>query len=110
KLVTAAGTSLQVEHIDTIPFRGARDQLIEERSAYAKASDCNGNGVCFHWDAAQEMCPSYKVTRDRVQSPKGRAALFRDWLLARETGGEVTEVEENLAQSLETCLSCKACT
>lgn len=110
KLVTAAGTSLKVEHIDTIPFRGARDQLIEERSAYAKASDCNGNGVCFHWDAAQEMCPSYKVTRDRVQSPKGRAALFRDWLLARETGGEVTEAEENLAQSLETCLSCKACT
>jgi Fe-S oxidoreductase len=110
KLVTAAGTSLAVDTIDAIPFRGARDEIIARFSGYEKASDCNGNGSCFHWDTAQEMCPSYKVTRDRVQSPKGRAALFRDWLYAREIGADVKKAEAVLAQSLETCLSCKACT
>ncbi|WP_417273482.1 FAD-binding and (Fe-S)-binding domain-containing protein [Celeribacter halophilus] len=110
KLVTAVDSSLQVAPIDSVPIRGARDQVISAYSAYAKASDCNGNGLCFHWDTAQEMCPSYKVTRDRVQSPKGRAALFRDWLHARETDTQVKDAEVALAQSLETCLSCKACT
>ena len=26
------------------------------------------------------MCPSYKATRDRRHSPKGRASLTREWL------------------------------
>ncbi len=26
------------------------------------------------------MCPSYKVTRNRVHSPKGRASLIREWI------------------------------
>ncbi|MHC9234608.1 FAD-binding and (Fe-S)-binding domain-containing protein [Pseudooceanicola sp. 502str34] len=110
KLVTAEGTDLPVDRIDAIPFRGARDQLIAGHGAYGKATECNGNGACFHWDAANEMCPSYKATRDRVQSPKGRAALFRDWLHARETGGDVQEAADALHVSLATCLSCKACT
>ncbi|WP_204114997.1 FAD-binding and (Fe-S)-binding domain-containing protein [Shimia biformata] len=110
KLVTAAQTDLQVDPIDGIPFRGARDQVIAGQVDYAKASDCNGNGLCFHWDTAQEMCPSYKVTRDRVQSPKGRASLFRDWLHARTTGEDASDAQAALAQSLDTCLSCKACT
>ncbi|WP_163851254.1 FAD-binding and (Fe-S)-binding domain-containing protein [Pseudooceanicola aestuarii] len=112
KLATAAGTELALDRIDGIAFRGARDQRIAAQDGYARAVDCNGNGACFHWDSAQEMCPSYKVTRDRVQSPKGRAALMRDWLHARETGSDAAAAtaETALADSLATCLSCKACT
>lgn len=109
KLVTADLTDLQVDRIDGLTFRGARDAQIASHSAYHKATDCNGNGACFHWDSAYEMCPSYKATRDRVQSPKGRAALIRDWLYARETGGDVTDAADVLHASLQTCLSCKAC-
>ncbi|WP_177209477.1 FAD-binding and (Fe-S)-binding domain-containing protein [Sulfitobacter brevis] len=110
KLVTAEGTSFPVDRIDSVGFRGARDEIIAAHVDYEKATDCNGNGSCFHWDTSQEMCPSYKVTRDRVQSPKGRAALLRDWLHARETDGDVQTIEHALHQSLATCLSCKACT
>lgn len=110
KLVTAAETDLPVDRIDAIAFRGARDERIAGHAAYGNATECNGNGACFHWDAANEMCPSYKVTRDRVQSPKGRAALIRDWLHAQETGGDVAGAAEALDASLATCLSCKACT
>ncbi|MCJ8140940.1 FAD-binding and (Fe-S)-binding domain-containing protein [Falsirhodobacter halotolerans] len=110
KLVTAFGTDLAVDRIDAIPFRGARDERIAGHTAFAKASECNGNGACFHWDSANEMCPSYKATRDRVQSPKGRAALIRDWLDIRDTGGDAAPAADALAASLATCLSCKACT
>lgn len=109
KLVTAADTELQVDRIDEVPFRGERDALNND-VAYEKSVACNGNGACFHWDAASEMCPSYKATRDRLQSPKGRAALFRDWQNAKATGGPVDVTVDALAASLSTCLSCKACT
>ncbi|MBX8827408.1 FAD-binding and (Fe-S)-binding domain-containing protein [Ochrobactrum sp. SFR4] len=109
KLVTANVTDLQVDRIDEVTFRGTRDSKIAAYAAYGKATDCNGNGACFHWDSAYEMCPSYKVTRDRVQSPKGRAALIRDWLYARETGGDEGKAADALDVSLRTCLSCKAC-
>ncbi|MEC3909451.1 (Fe-S)-binding protein [Sphingobium sp. CR2-8] len=73
---------------------------------------CNGNGLCFSWDANDAMCPSYKATKDRAQSPKGRAALLRAWgrLAESDDGGEFAQIEEDLAASLSTCLSCKACT
>ena len=32
----------------------------------------------YHLDAV--MCPSYKVSRQRVHSPKGRANIMREWL------------------------------
>ena len=48
--------------------------------AYDEALHCNGNGACFTWDPDEAMCPSYKATRDRRHSPKGRASLIREWL------------------------------
>ena len=50
------------------------------RAAYDEALHCNGNGACFTWDPDEAMCPSYKATRDRRHSPKGRASLTREWL------------------------------
>jgi len=52
------------------------------RQYYENVFACNGNGACFSYDRNKVMCPSYKVTRDRRYSPKGRAMLFRAWLQA----------------------------
>ena len=63
-------------------WRAHTDQLIpvQTQTAFAPIMRCNGNGLCFDDDATQLMCPSYKATRDRVHSPKGRATLMRAWL------------------------------
>ncbi|MGR3807975.1 D-2-hydroxyglutarate dehydrogenase YdiJ [Pasteurella testudinis] len=50
------------------------------REDYKGAMTCNGNGLCFNFDVHSTMCPSMKVSADRTFSPKGRAALVREWL------------------------------
>src|SRR6185369_7335631 len=52
----------------------------EIREAYDNALHCNGNGACYNWDPDDAMCPSWKGTRERRHSPKGRAMLIREWL------------------------------
>lgn len=105
-----------IDAIDKIPLRGEFDRQIGEpdRRNYEKAMLCNGNGVCFSWNPADVMCPSYKATRDRSQSPKGRAALLREWARLRTAPQQdgtmsLAECEETVRDSLATCLSCKAC-
>lgn len=62
--------------------RGTFDRQIPaaERHAFASTINCNGNGACFNYDPTDVMCPSYRVTRDRLHSPKGRAGAMREWL------------------------------
>lgn len=115
KLVAPDGEEASVMKLDAAPFRGARDERIDEArfGGFSKSVSCNGNGACFNWSPSDPMCPSYKATRDRVQAPKGRASLFREWTYAKsenEDATEVREIEEALFESLETCLSCKSCT
>ncbi|WP_127145448.1 FAD-binding and (Fe-S)-binding domain-containing protein [Pelagibacterium montanilacus] len=106
KLATPEGSTERVVRIDEVPFRGALDETIapEGQADFAGAIACNGNGACHDWDPEAPMCPSYKATRDKTQSPNGRAALFRAW--AREPSAET---EAALKTSLDTCLSCRAC-
>src|SRR5690606_24771308 len=33
------------------------------------------------------MCPSWKATRQRIHSPKGRASLMREWLRLQGNAG-----------------------
>ncbi|WP_454278232.1 FAD-binding and (Fe-S)-binding domain-containing protein [Sphingomonas sp. Marseille-Q8236] len=115
----AAPRGHKVDRIDGVPLRGEADQQIEEArsKAFDRAIACNGNGACFAWDSLDVMCPSYKATRDRAQSPKGRASLLRAWArldsIADPTAAEVAERDALAADtqaSLATCLSCKACT
>ena len=106
-----------IDRIDAVPIRGESDRQVATDLArtYDRALACNGNGACFNWDAYDTMCPSYKATRDRNQSPKGRAALIREWarLDSLQKGGqsapELPDMEAALNASLATCLSCKAC-
>ena len=115
KLVTAVNTRLPVVRLDTAPMRGERDQEIDmdRHAALDRALACNGNGACHNWAPDDPMCPSFKVTRDKRQAPKGRASLFREWGHLRSVQGparDIAELEEALAESLSTCLSCKSCT
>ncbi|MBS3786534.1 MAG: 4Fe-4S dicluster domain-containing protein, partial [Gammaproteobacteria bacterium] len=114
--------------IDAVPFRGQFDQQIAPatRQRWDSAMACNGNGVCFDWDSANVLCPSYKVTGDRVQSPKGRASLLREWLrqlaekgqtpeqikprfIRRARKKDSTDFSHQVHQAMAGCLGCKAC-
>lgn len=117
KLAAPAGQP--IDRIDGVPLRGESDRKIDaaRSTEFDRAVACNGNGACFAWDALDVMCPSYKATRDRAQSPKGRASLLRAWArldsIADPTPAEAAERDAMAADthaSLATCLSCKACT
>ena len=139
KIATPAGGALT--KIDELPLRGSLDSKIPAitRSAFDNATNCNGNGACFDFEADSAMCPSFKATGDRRYSPKGRASLIREWLrlLAeqkvdpiaearrwRGTSGwrrfgtrllnsaskkDRTDFSHQVREAMDTCLACKAC-
>jgi FAD/FMN-containing dehydrogenase/Fe-S oxidoreductase len=74
--------SARLTRVDEVKLRGELDRTIDERvwKSYDTAVHCNGNGACYNFDPDDAMCPSWKGTRSRVHSPKGRASLIREWL------------------------------
>lgn len=86
KIATPEGGALL--KLDAVSTRGQYDRQVgaTAREAFGDAMHCNGNGACFNFEPDDAMCPSWKATRDRRHSPKGRAALMREWLrlLARQ--------------------------
>jgi Fe-S oxidoreductase len=114
KLAVPAGNSIVVEKIDEVPFRGAFDEQIEPdwASRYNSAINCNGNAVCFSWQVDDAMCPSYKATKDKTLSPKGRAAMLREWARLQSIDPDSYQLgalESEIQRSLNACLSCKSC-
>ena len=81
KIVTPYSLEDEVLPLES-PLRGHFDRQIPPslRTGYDAALNCNGNGICFNYDPHHVMCPSSKVTRDRIHSPKGRAGMMREWL------------------------------
>lgn len=88
--------------VDGVPMRGQFDRTIDERAwqAYDAAVYCNGNGACYNYDLDDPMCPSWKATRDRRHSPKGRASLIREWLRLQSRAG-IDVVEESRKKKAE---------
>ncbi|EHA14027.1 FAD-binding and (Fe-S)-binding domain-containing protein [Halomonas sp. HAL1] len=88
--------------VDGVPMRGQFDRTIDERAwqAYDAAVYCNGNGACYNYDLDDPMCPSWKATRDRRHSPKGRASLIREWLRLQTQAG-IDVVEESRKKKAE---------
>ena len=123
------------------PMRADNDRQIptQMRDEFKGAMNCNGNGLCFNFDEHSIMCPSMKVSKNRIFSPKGRAAMVREWLrlMANEnvspdqldfhkTQVKLTALVERFRNSvqkwrgeydfshevkaaMDTCLACKAC-
>jgi Fe-S oxidoreductase len=139
KICTPIDSDEQLVSVDA-QKRGYFDRQIpvNVKESFSSALDCNGNGLCFNYDADSPMCPSSKVTRDRRQSPKGRAGLMREWLrLLENKGVDVLALEENIQgwsvknlidkvkntlksnrdedfshevmEAMQGCLACKAC-
>jgi len=99
------------------PLRGHFDKQITPtlQEEYASAMACNGNGACFNYATADIMCPSFKVTKDRIQSPKGRAVIIREWLrqlsiiFPSKIRSKKDDFSHEVFSALSGCLSCKAC-
>jgi len=80
--IATPNAQINLLQIDEVPTRGQEDAIIskENWTTFEEAVYCNGNGACFNWNFYDAMCPSYKATRKRTHSPKGRASLIREWL------------------------------
>lgn len=79
----------------------------EENGSFATAAlRCVGVGACRKTTAGN-MCPSFMATGEELHSTRGRAHLLWE-LMQRETldGGWQNE---QVHESLDLCLSCKAC-
>lgn len=99
KIATPLAAGSELTKVDEVPLRGDLDRQIDERvwSSYGAAMHCNGNGACYNYDPNDAMCPSWKATRERTQSPKGRASLLREWLRLQEQAGvDVLDASQQL--------------
>ncbi|WP_417532633.1 FAD-binding and (Fe-S)-binding domain-containing protein [Marinobacterium stanieri] len=101
KIATPMIEGAELLKIDQVATRGQYDRQISEpvRDQYDSAMNCNGNGACYNYDPNDAMCPSWKGTRERIHSPKGRASLIREWLrLMANRGVDVTAEAEQIRQ------------
>jgi FAD/FMN-containing dehydrogenase/Fe-S oxidoreductase len=114
------------------PLRADFDKQIPSnwQDEYPDALVCNGNGACFNYSTKDYMCPSFKVTKDRIHSPKGRAAVMREWLRQLKrldfqmnstvkpfqffkkcfTHQNKNDFSNEVFSAFNGCLGCKACT
>ncbi|MFK3709482.1 MULTISPECIES: FAD-binding and (Fe-S)-binding domain-containing protein [Leclercia] len=100
KICPPAGVDAPMMQVDAVK-RGTFDRQIPiaVRSSWRGAMECNGNGLCFNFDAKSPMCPSMKITSNRIHSPKGRATLVREWLrLLADRGVDPLALEKELPE------------
>ena len=82
-------------------------QYVGDQGSFAEATTrCVGVGACRKQDHGT-MCPSYMATREEKHSTRGRAHLLWEMMQGDviKEGWRNKEVKE----SLDLCLSCKAC-
>ena len=89
KIATPTNAPVQLLKIDEVPTRGQHDRDIGQSTfaAFTRGLYCNGNGACFNYHPNSAMCPTWKATSERIQSPKGRSALVREWLRLQAAAG-----------------------
>ncbi|WP_260703399.1 FAD-binding and (Fe-S)-binding domain-containing protein [Edaphobacter flagellatus] len=79
----------------------------EDNGSFARATlRCVGVGACRKADAGT-MCPSYMATGEEQHSTRGRAHLL--WELMQREVLPNDWANEQVRESLDLCLSCKAC-
>lgn len=98
KICAPLGVDDPMLKVDAVK-RGTHDRQIpvNVRTDWRGAMECNGNGLCFNFDVKSPMCPSMKITSNRMHSPKGRATLTREWLrMLAEQGVDPLVLEQQL--------------
>jgi FAD/FMN-containing dehydrogenase/Fe-S oxidoreductase len=133
KIVTPYNSSDEIVKLEST-LRGQFDRQVDQqfRNDYEAAFNCNGNGACFNFNPDEIICPSAKQTRDRIQSPKGRAMLLREWLrlLSKSDFVEkfndtfllpkkvwhtmkkwqgIEDYSHDVYEAMQGCLACKGC-
>ena len=126
KIASPASKESSIIPLDASPMRGQKDRQIPQKvqDAYSVSINCNGNGACFNFNTDDLMCPSYKQSRNRIHSPKGRAGLMREWLRQSSQQGydaseftsskgsekfDESDFSSQVYTAMNGCLSCKAC-
>ncbi|MGB0974187.1 MAG: FAD-binding and (Fe-S)-binding domain-containing protein [Flavobacteriaceae bacterium] len=72
------------------------------------AEKCNGSGDCRKdVFAGGTMCPSYRATKDEKDVTRSRANVLREFLTNSTKTNKFDHKE--IKESLDLCLSCKAC-
>ncbi|MGB3255985.1 FAD-binding and (Fe-S)-binding domain-containing protein, partial [Buttiauxella gaviniae] len=100
KICPPLGVDDPMMQVDALK-RGTFDRQIPiaVRTSWRGAMECNGNGLCFNFDVKSPMCPSMKITSNRIHSPKGRAALTREWLrLLADRGVDPDALEKQMPE------------
>lgn len=102
KIVTPKTTKLKTNFNQDIAQNFKQD--------FANIIACNGNSKCLSTDKNQVMCPSEKITKQKIHSPQGRANLLRKWLydLSVNLKPQKTEIAA-IKAALDNCLNCNAC-
>lgn len=83
-----------------------RRHATSENPLLADALGCEANGRCRKL-VDDIMCPSFRVTREERDSPRGRANTLR-LALSGELGEDALASPE-MAETMQSCVSCKAC-
>lgn len=83
---------------------GRTDRAITPARQGANAHAWAGLDACVHCGFCLPACPTYEVTSDESDSPRGRIVLMR--ALER---GELPPDDPEMASHLDRCLGCRAC-
>ena len=67
------------------------------RLAYTQSLDCVHCGLCTQY------CPTFRITGDESQNPRGRIYLMR-----AELEGRITKTPD-FVEAMDSCLVCRAC-
>jgi FAD/FMN-containing dehydrogenase/Fe-S oxidoreductase len=89
-----------------LPVMPALDWSAHPTGLLGAVEMCNNNGTCRSFDTGV-MCPSYRVTRDEAHLTRGRANTLRLALTGQI--GSAGLADPVLAESMQLCVSCKAC-
>lgn len=131
KIATPLGSNSELIPVNNDFLRATFDTMISKdlRKEFSQPLNCNGNGACFGYSVKDVMCPSYKITRNRIHSPKGRASLLREWLrqksqstpeVAKSNGfvllknswykkQNADDFSHEVYEAMDGCLGCQAC-
>ncbi|NLX05802.1 MAG: FAD-binding protein [Phycisphaerae bacterium] len=110
KIITEE-TDLPLDAIraEVAPTARASQNVLDfgERDLFRMADLCNGCGECKSCSGDQLMCPVFRARNDEALSPRGRAAILREYLAGNLTDEDLQSYPGDL--SMDLCLLCGNC-